>query len=907
MPTIAEKLIALQNQDRSKVRNICILAHVDHGKTTLADSLVASNGFISQRLAGQLRYLDSRQDEQERGITMKSSAVTLSHNDHVINLIDSPGHVDFSSEVSTAVRLCDGAIVLVDVVEGVQPQTEVVLKQAWLEGIKPILVLNKMDRLITEMKLTPIDAHVRLVQVLEGVNAVIGNLFAADVMKENEDNLEDGLDDADDSDLYFSPERGNVLFASAYDGWAFDLPTFAEIYAKRFGFSEKALCKTLWGDYFINSKTKEIVKGAASKAKKVLFVSLILENIWTLYESILVGRDNEKVQKIVNQLNIKVSPRDMKTNDSKQKLSAIFSQWLPLANVLLKTVIQKLPSPKDIKEERAEQLMCSKAARFDTLPTETQALKNDFLNCDPDSDDLIVYISKMFAVPKKQLPHNRPKPMTPEEMARRREAAKQRLLVAKANTTPDPNTENNDLTGKTENSGNDNLTEKTENLMEELKLEERDLDGTAFIAFARVFSGTLKPGQTVYVLGPKYEPLESLDKLKNGQTDFCDPNATIKDAKQNAIMQAKIGNLYLLLGRELEELQEAKAGNIVGIGGLENYILKSATISTNIACTPFIEITQSSAPILRVAIEPEKSSDLNALVQGLHLLNQADANVQVFLNDKGEHILLTAGEVHLERCIRDLKETYAGVQVVASSPIVPFRETIIDPPKTDMVNEELNEENKVIETEENSSKQHEQKIIVMQTPNKQCTVSILAVPMPNAAVKLIEDHKDLLKAYTSGDGHGGNMKSESLAAFEEFQDKLEEIFNADHHVELHQCAKRILAYGPKKIGPNILVNKISIEDFNKTDQAGDENIFKKYEASLNHGFQLVTMGGPLCEEPLMGCAFVITKFSLDDSEKDVSNDLYGPLSGQIVSIGKKETIISRIFCDSVPKVIFIFK
>ena len=94
-------------------------------------------------------------------------------------------------------------------------------------------------------------------------------------------------------------------------------------------------------------------------------------------------------------------------------------------------------------------------------------------------------------------------------------------------------------------------------------------------------------------------------------------------------MKATISKLYLLLGRELEELSEVKAGNIVGIGGLENYILKSATISTNVACTPFVEITQSAAPILRVAVEPELSSDLKALVSGLHLLNQADANVQV--------------------------------------------------------------------------------------------------------------------------------------------------------------------------------------------------------------------------------------------------------------------------------------
>ena len=166
--TLTDKLVSLQH-NVSCVRNLCILAHVDHGKTSLADSLVAANGIISARMAGRLRYLDSRKDEQERGITMKSSAISLFYpcdeKEYLINLMDSPGHVDFSSEVSTAVRLCDGAIVVVDVVEGVQPQTKAVLRQAWDEGIKPILVLNKIDRLIVETKLDTLAAYHHIAQV----------------------------------------------------------------------------------------------------------------------------------------------------------------------------------------------------------------------------------------------------------------------------------------------------------------------------------------------------------------------------------------------------------------------------------------------------------------------------------------------------------------------------------------------------------------------------------------------------------------------------------------------------------------------------------------------------------------------------------------------------------------------
>ena len=150
----------------AQTRNLCVLAHVDHGKTSLSDSLIASNGIISNRLAGQLRYMDSRDDEQDRGITMKASSIALVYQPEElqqpegqtgaaplrVNLIDSPGHVDFCSEVSAAVRLSDGALLVVDVVEGVCVQTQAVLRQAWGERVTPLLVLNKMDRLVAELQ-----------------------------------------------------------------------------------------------------------------------------------------------------------------------------------------------------------------------------------------------------------------------------------------------------------------------------------------------------------------------------------------------------------------------------------------------------------------------------------------------------------------------------------------------------------------------------------------------------------------------------------------------------------------------------------------------------------------------------------------------------------------------------------
>lgn len=323
----------------------------DHGKTSLSDSLIATNGIISPKLAGKIRYLDSRPDEQIRGITMESSAISLffsllrkssvdaapQQQDYLINLIDSPGHVDFSSEVSTASRLCDGAVVLVDAVEGVCSQTVAVLRQSWIEHIKPILVINKMDRLITELQMSAGEAYIHLRNLLEQVNAVMGSFYQGDRMEDDlnwREQVEKKVSEAGkaeaatgslssegdavteseptptngdaeheekgDEDIYFEPERGNVVFGSAIDGWAFTVKQFAGLYEKKLGIKRSLLEKVLWGDFYLDPKTKKVLAAKHLKGRnlKPMFVQMVLENIWAVYEA-TTGGDKGKGYVIV--------------------------------------------------------------------------------------------------------------------------------------------------------------------------------------------------------------------------------------------------------------------------------------------------------------------------------------------------------------------------------------------------------------------------------------------------------------------------------------------------------------------------------------------------------------------------------------------------------------------------------
>ena len=244
--------------------------------------------------------------------------------EYLINLIDSPGHIDFSSEVSTASRLCDGAVVLVDAVEGVCSQTVTVLRQTWVEQLRPILVINKIDRLVSELKMSPSEAYAHLSRLLEQVNAVIGSFYQGERMEEDlqwRERMEDRInasaakdkdrskkqeqdddsinvnaeaaefEEADDEDLYFAPEKNNVIFCSAVDGWAFTIRQFASLYEKKLGIKRSVLEKVLWGDYYLDPKTKRVLgqKHLKGRALKPMFVQLVLDSIWAAYEATTGG------------------------------------------------------------------------------------------------------------------------------------------------------------------------------------------------------------------------------------------------------------------------------------------------------------------------------------------------------------------------------------------------------------------------------------------------------------------------------------------------------------------------------------------------------------------------------------------------------------------------------------------
>merc|ERR1711922_79192 len=517
---------------KRNIRNMSVIAHVDHGKSTLTDSLVAKAGIIAAAKAGETRATDTRKDEQDRCITIKSTAISMFFNmdekdmafikqpisekkdganetGFLINLIDSPGHVDFSSEVTAALRVTDGALVVVDCVSGVCVQTETVLRQAIAERIKPVLFMNKMDRALLELQLEAEELYLTFQRIVESVNVIVATY--AD-------------DDGPMGMIHVNVNNGSVGFGSGLHGWAFTLKQFAEMYAAKFGVDTDKMMKKLWGESFFNPKTKKWSKEKADDNKRS-FCMYVLDPIYMVFDAIMNFK-KEQTEKLLGKLTTatgKLVKDVLKTDEleleGKPLMKCVMRNWLPAGDAMFQMICIHLPSPVTAQKYRAELLYEG--------PNDDAACMG-IKNCDTNAP-LMMYISKMVPT---------------SDMGR-------------------------------------------------------------FYAFGRVFSGKISTGLKARIMGPNYVP-----------------------GKKEDLYEKSIQRTILMMGGRVEAIEDVPAGNICGLVGVDQFLVKTGTLTTLKEAHNMKVMKFSVSPVVRVAVEPKNPADLPKLVEGLKRLAKSDPMVQ---------------------------------------------------------------------------------------------------------------------------------------------------------------------------------------------------------------------------------------------------------------------------------------
>jgi len=684
---------------KRNIRNMSVIAHVDHGKSTLTDSLVSKAGIIAANKAGETRATDTRKDEQERCITIKSTAISMYFDiqqkdldfckqekakkadgtdelGFLINLIDSPGHVDFSSEVTAALRVTDGALVVVDCVSGVCVQTETVLRQAIAERIRPVLFMNKMDRALLELQLEQEELFQTFQRIVENVNVIVATY--AD-------------DDGPMGVVRVDVNNASVGFGSGLHGWAFTLKQFAEMYASKFGVDVDKMMKKLWGENFFNSKTKKWSKNKDEDNKRS-FNMYVLDPIYMVFDAIMNFK-KEQTEKLLGKLTTadgkKVSDilkAEEKEMEGKPLMKCVMRNWLPAGEAMFQMIVIHLPSPVTAQKYRAELL-------YEGPPDDLACM--GIKNCDPTAP-LMMYVSKM--VPTS--------------------------------------------------------------------------DKGRFYAFGRVFSGVIATGQKCRIMGPNFIP-----------------------GKKEDLYEKSIQRTILMMGGRVEAIEDVPAGNICGLVGVDQFLVKTGTLTTFKDAHNMKVMKFSVSPVVRVAVECKNPADLPKLVEGLKRLAKSDPMVQCIIEESGEHIIAGAGELHLEICLKDLEEDHAQIPLKKSDPVVSYRETV---------------------SEESSQ------MCLSKSPNKHNRLFMRAVPMPDGLAEDID----------KGDV---NPRDDFKTRGRYLADKYE--FDITE-------ARKIWSFGPETNGPNIMV-----------DCTKGVQYLNEIKDSCVAGFQWATKEGVLCDENLRNVRF----------------------------------------------------
>src|SRR5277367_5010302 len=629
-----------------QIRNIAFTGHLHHGKTALMDMLVLQTHDLQERLDKkvgkrrdeQLRYTDTHFLERERGLSIKCAPMSLvlqgtRGKSHLFNILDTPGHVNFVDEVAASLRLVDGVVLVVDVVEGVQINTEQIIKHAVLEDLPLTLVINKMDRLILELKLPPTDAYFKLKHVVEEVNTVIENTLPGQGEKRR-----------------LSPEKGNVAFACTEMGWCFTLQSFAKMYAETYPKVDAAeFGRRLWGDIFYNPKSRKFTRKGMEERSKRTFVNFVLEPIYKLY-SHTISESPEDLKDTLATLGIILKPSQYRT-DAKVLLKLVCERFFGPANGFVDMVVEHIPSPAEAAEKKLQ--------RYYTGPLDSKVAKS-MAQCDQDGP-LVVQISKLF------------------------------------NTS----------------------------------------DASGFQSFGRVMSGTARSGQQVRVLGEGY----SIDDEED-------------------MSMATISDVWITETRYNIPTDGVPAGNWVLLGGIDNSIVKSATIVSPkleddedaYIFKPIRHFTQS---VFKVAVEPINPSELPKMLDGLRKINKSYPLITTKVEESGEHVILGTGELYIDCVLHDLRRLYAEMEIKVSDPVTRFCETVVE---TSAI-----------------------KCYAM-TPNKKNKITMVAEPLDTGIAEDIERGKVCIKDPIR---------------------KIGKFFEEKYGWDL-LASRSIWAFGPDDMGPNIL-------------------------------------------------------------------------------------------------------
>lgn len=603
--------VQLSNETGRTRRGVALVGHLHHGKTSLMDMLLeptlvgtaeevfrqsihnnninktssktnsGTGGYWGPRASldasagGGPRFLDTLKSEQERMMSLVCAPITTLLPDtrgktYCITAIDCPGHPQFHDESVAALKAVDGALLVVDVVEGVQMHTEMCIRQAVVEGVPIMLVISKMDRLIVELKLPPGDAYFKLLHLIESVNDAIQNASRGRYPP-------------------LSPSRGNVVFSSAQHGWLFTVDSFAQVmkdHCDDLGLSVPELGKRLWGDSFLDPSTRQFKKSARDcrsvdgTAVKRTFVTFLLEPLYKIYTACL-GEREPVTNQLLRSVGVLLSKEQLRAS-ARPLLRSALSKFLNTASAgLVDMIVQHVPHPS---AAAAGKLARCYAGDLDTDSAVMKAMKE----CDP-RGPLVIHCVKNFA----------------------------------------------------------------------------SADSQSFWTFGRIYSGTVRPAETVKVLGEGYSPQDDEDAALGTVTAIAIPR-----------------------GRTHTLVSMAKAGNWVLLEGVDTNIAKTATIVSSTLSDEEMSVMHIFSPlkfpqaggeaIMKLAIEPLNPAELPKMVEGLRRVSKSYPMAKTKVEESGEHVVLGTGELYMDCLMHDLRSVYSDIEVKVADPIVSFRETVID-------------------------------------------------------------------------------------------------------------------------------------------------------------------------------------------------------------------------------------